>query len=201
MPPHERPPGLSNRHGPEGSPPEPIEIDLEALAKETEDMLQLRYIDKDNAVFSRTDGGFVSLKYCDKEYDRIAVYCAFPFTDPEKYISIREANDKAREIGIIKDLSELSKDTAKILKEQLAIRYFTPVITKINDIKDEYGFAYFDVVTDRGDCKFTIRMGGGSVVTLSETRLLISDLDGNRFEVPDTGRLSAGELKKLDLFI
>jgi hypothetical protein len=44
-------------------------------------------------------------------------------------------------------------------------------------------------------------MGGDSVINLSDTRLLITDLDGNRFEIPDITRLTPAELKKLDLFL
>lgn len=194
-PPHGGPGGSPPRHPPER------EIDMEQLAAETEEMQRLRLITRDNAVFARTPGGFVSLTYMGETYDRVGVYRAFPFTDPERYISIRQADEKAKEIGIVRDLQELSPDTADMLREQMNLRYFTPVITKIRDVKDRYGFAYFDVETDKGSCKFTIRNGGGSVVRLGETRLLISDLDGNRFEIPDLTRLTAGELKKLDLFI
>lgn len=178
-----------------------IDPELEDIAKEAEEMLEIRYLHKDNAVFKRTPGGFVSLDYDGKHYDRIAVYRAFPFTDPQRYISVREPDEKAKEIGMIEDLGNLDKDMAEMLLEQLGIRYFTPVITRIIDIKDEYGYAYFDVVTDRGACRFTIHINSSSVVRLTDTRLLISDLDGNRFEIPDTRKLTAGELKKLDLFI
>ena len=99
------------------------------------------------------------------------------------------------------DLKELEKNQIAMIREQLEIRYFTPMIEKIYEIKDEYGYAYFDVATNNGPCKFTIHMGGGSVVSLSDTRILISDLDNNRFEIPDLTKLSATELKKLDLFI
>ncbi|MCI8360960.1 MAG: DUF1854 domain-containing protein [Clostridiales bacterium] len=177
------------------------DLSLEDIAQETEELLEIRYLNKDNAVFRRTPGGFVSLDYQGRHYDRVSVYRAFPFSDPDKYISIREPDEKAKEIGMVEDLRALDKDTAAMLTEQMNIRYFTPVITRILDIKDEYGYAYFDVLTDRGACRFTIHMNGGSVVRLTDTRLLISDLDGNRFEIPDTGKLSAGELKKLDLFI
>ena len=44
-------------------------------------------------------------------------------------------------------------------------------------------------------------MNSSSVVSLSDVRLMVTDLDGNRFEIPDYTRLSAGELKKLDLFL
>mgnify|MGYP000483250629 CR=1 FL=1 len=178
------------------------EFNLEQMEKETEEMLRLRYINSSNAVFARTEGGFVSLKIEDEFYPRVQVYQAFPFTDPYCYISIRKSDEKAKEIGVIKDLrKDVDEDTRQMILEQIRLRYFTPIIKKINNIKDEYGFAYFDVVTDHGACRFTIHMGGNSVVHLTDTRLLITDLDGNRFEIPDVTKLSSAELKKLDLFL
>lgn len=178
------------------------EFDLEKMEKETEDMLRLRFITKDNAAFARTEGGFVSMKIDEEFYSRIQVYHAFPFTDPDSYISIREPDEKAKEIGMIKNIrKDISKESRVMLEEQLRLRYFTPTIEKVINIKDEYGFAYFDVLTNHGACRFTIHMGGGSVVNLSDTRLLITDLDGNRFEIPDVTRLTTPELKKLDMFL
>ena len=177
-------------------------FNLEKMEKETEEMLRLRFITKENAVFERTAGGFISMKIEEEFYPRIQIYHAFPFTDPDSYISIREPNEKAKEIGVIKNLhQDISKESREMLEEQLRLRYFTPVIEKIINIKDEYGFAYFDVLTNHGACRFTIHMGGGSVVHLSDTRLLITDLDGNRFEIPDVTKLTTPELKKLDLFL
>lgn len=182
------------------------EFNLEQMEAETEQMLRLRYITKDNAEFARTAGGFVSLDMNDgiaaEHYDRIRVVRSFPFTDRNKYISIRTIDEKSKEIGMIKDLAaDVTPETRQMLEEQMDIRYFTPVIKKINNIKDEYGHAYFDVETDQGPCKFVIYMNSSSVVNLSDVRLLISDLDGNRFEIPDYTKLSARELKMLDLFL
>lgn len=178
------------------------DFDFAKMEEQSVDLLQLRFINKENATFQRTEGGFVSLEYEGKRYDRVGVYRTFPFTDPDHYISIREADEKAREIGVILDVWEdLSKEEAQMLKEQMDLRYFTPVIQKIIDIKEEYGYAYFHIITEFGECKFTIQMSGGSVVSLSEERILITDLDGNRYEIPDISKLSAAELKKLDLFI
>ena len=36
------------------------DFNLEQMEKETEEMLKLRYINKDNAKFQRTDGGFAN---------------------------------------------------------------------------------------------------------------------------------------------
>lgn len=177
------------------------EFDMEQMERETEEMTALRYLTRKNAEFSRTEGGFVSLKYDGKFWDRVQVIRLFPFTEPDKFISIRTVEERSKEIGVIEDMKQVSADTRKMLEEQLNLHYFTPVIQKIIDIKDEYGYAYFHVLTDRGECRFTINMGGNAVVRLTDSRLLITDLDENRFEIPDVFELTQKEQRKLDLFL
>ena len=177
------------------------EFDEEALKRESEELLEMRFLTKENAKFSRTEGGFVSLKFGEKEYARVGVYLTFPLTEPEEYISIREADEKAKEIGIIEKLSRLDKDQQEMIREQIKLRYFMPTITKVLDIKDEYGYAYWNVTTSFGACRFTTRMSGDAVVSLGESRMLVTDIDGNRYEIPDFYQLSVAERKKLDLFI
>ena len=177
------------------------EFDEEALKRESEELLEMRFLTKDNAKFSRTDGGFVALKFGEKEYARVGVYLTFPLTMPEEYISIREADEKAKEIGIIEKLSQLDKEQQDMIREQIKLRYFMPTITKVLDIKDEYGYAYWNVTTTFGACRFTTRMSGDAVILLGESRLMVTDIDGNRYEIPDFYQLSVTERKKLDLFI
>lgn len=177
------------------------EFNEEELLAESASLLELRFLNKDNALFARTPGGFVSLDYAGKHYERIGVYRTFPLTEPEEYISIREADEKAREIGMVEKLTDLVPDQAEMLREQMRLRYFMPVIEKIISVKDEYGYAYFEVKTNFGACRFTTHMGSEAFVSLTDTRIIITDLDGNRYEIPDLNRLSVAERKKLDLFI
>lgn len=179
------------------------------MEEETKMMLRLRYLTRENAEFKRTPGGFVSLALKEKDedgktekYARVNFYSGFPFTDPGRFISIREVTEKAAEIGVIEDLNrDFDSDVVAMIKEQLAIRYFTPVITKIHSIKEEHGFSYWDVETEQGRCKFIVRMNSNSVIYLNDVRLLITDLDDNRFEIPDFTKLGGKELKKLDIFL
>ena len=177
------------------------EFNEEELKKESEELLEMRFLTKDNATFARTEGGFVSLKFGDKEYKRVGVYLTFPLTNPEEFISIREADEKAKEIGMVEDLSKLPKDQQEMIREQIRLRYFMPVIKKILDIKEEYGYAYWHVETSFGVCRFTTHMSGDVVVHLTDSRLLVKDIDGNRYEIPDFNALGVQEKKKLDLFI
>ncbi len=175
--------------------------EIKQMEAEVEDMVSLNYLDRDNAVFERTKGGFLRLIYDGMTWDRVQVVRLFPFTDPDRFISIRTVEERSHEIGVIEDLKALDKDTADMLLEQLKLHYFTPVIQKIIDIKDEYGYAYFHVMTDRGECRFTINMGGNAVARLSESRMIITDLDDNRFEIRDVFALTQKEQRKLDLFL
>jgi len=183
--------------------PEQPELDiLEQEKLAVEDIISIKRITDENAAFTRTAGGFLSLTYGDKTYPRVAVHRCFPFSEPEKFISIREPEGDGKEIGLIEDLAALSKENRELLEEQMNLRYFTPIIQKIHEIKEEYGYAYWEVTTDRGRCRFTIRQGGGaSVIPIGKNRYMIADIDGNRFEIPDLYQLTPKEIRKLDLFI
>ena len=147
------------------------EFNIDQMEREVEEMTALRYLTKENAVFARTEGGFISLEFDGKKWERVQVIRLFPFTEPDQFISIRTVEERSKEIGVIEDMKKVSKETRKMLEEQLKLHYFTPVIQKVLDIKDEYGYAYFHVMTDRGECRFTINMGGNAVVRLTDTSL------------------------------
>lgn len=178
------------------------EIDvLEQEKQAVEENIAIRWITDDNAVFTATPGGFLQMEFGGKAYSRVAVHRCFPFSDPDRYISIREPEGDGREIGLIDDMGKLSDQTRALLEDQLALRYFIPKILRVREIKEEYGYSYWDVQTDRGDCRFTVRMGGSNVYAIGKNRYLVNDLDGNRFEIPDLYALTPKEIKKLDLFI
>ncbi len=187
---------------PENEAPDILEQERKAVA----DMIAIRAITAENTVFERTAGGFVRMTYTAldgavREYSRVSVHRCFPFSDPDHYISIREPEADGKEIGLIEDLRRLPEDIRRMLEEQMALRYFTPILLKIHSIKEENGFSYWDTETDRGACRFTVRMGSGSVYAIGKDRYLVTDLDGNRFEIPDLSRMTARELKMLDLFV
>lgn len=178
------------------------DFDINQMEKESEEMLRMNYLSSTNAVFMKSEGGFLNLLTDGITYERIQLVRTFPFSDPDIFLSVRDSSEKSFEIGIIKNFhQDFSKDTVKLLEEQLTIRYFAPIIEHILQIKEEGGYAYFDVQTNYGQCQFAFRSNSSSVIHLSDTRLLIYDLDNNRFEIPDIRTLSAKELKKLDLFI
>ena len=58
-------------------------------------------------------------------------------------------------------------------------------------MREEFGATYWTVETDRGRREFVVRHMRDNAHYLSATRLLITDVDGNRFEVPDMSKLDS----------
>jgi hypothetical protein len=158
--------------------------------------VEVKYLTPENASFYRTPGGVLTLEIGTNKYPRVNLHRAFPFTLGDKYISVRDA--KGKEVGIVKDIVDFPPETAGLLKEELERRYFTPRISRITSVKSEFGYSYWEVETDRGPRRFNIKGLSDSIIPLSDVRLLIMDIDGNRFEIEDVRKLDRRSQKHIE---
>ena len=161
-----------------------------------------------NATFYRSGGGLVSLKikYNDNEqtFERICLVRAFPISNPDEYISVREpssARSDGREIGMIRDVHFFDGETVSLLKEELDRRYFTPEISKINSVKDKFGYLYFDAVTSAGKISFTMTNPYSNFRRLENGNVLITDIDGNCFRISSPEKLDRNSYKKIEVYL
>lgn len=165
----------------------------------------------DNACFKKSTGGLISLTLKNpvtgetEEFERIVPVRAFPITEPDMYISIREPDTKeggkGAEIGMIARLSDFDGETVEIINEELARRYFTPVITKIYSVKEKFGYLYFDVGTSAGKVSFVMNNPSSNIRTLEDGRSLIYDIDGNCFEIPEQEKLDKASFKRIEIYL
>lgn len=153
----------------------------------------------DNAVFEETKGHMLNVKVEDKLFERVLIHSSFPHTAPTKYVSVR--TDENKEVGLIEDIDLFPNEQKELILKQIKLRYFAPDITKIISVKDEFGYTYWAVDTTSGECRFTVRNGGGSIIHPTGNKYLITDVDGNRFVIPDITRLTAKEYKMIDIYI
>lgn len=195
--PFDKQPGME--HGPRDTA---AELDLEELEKQSKEMMTLRFLDGNTAVFTETKGGFLSLRYQDRTWERVQIVRTFPFSDKNSYLSVRENTETAKEIGMIRDLSQdFQPETAALIEKALNQRYFMPVIEKIYSIKERSGYIYFQVQTTKGRQEFTVRNNCNAIIPFTEHRLFITDIDNNRYEIPDISKLNPKEMTKLDLYL
>ena len=123
----------------------------------------------------------------DRSYTRVKVVRAAPLSEPDRYFCILDIKDEA--ICMIKDLSDLPQESQALVYEELDNRYLTAEIQKIVALQNEYGVTYWTVDTDRGRRDFVAKSVAENAQWLGETRLMIFDVDNNRFEVPDISAL------------
>ena len=132
-------------------------------------------------------------------YDRVRVRRAFPFSLADKFVSVLD-NDQ-NEIGLIEDLSVFPEEQAELIKAELERVYFCPEILKILSVRERLGYAYFSVVTDAGEREIPLRDVYRSIIRVNDDRIVLIDIDGNRYGVSSLKALDRGSMKKLELYL
>ena len=130
-------------------------------------------------------------------WEKVVVRLAFPFSDPRRHVVLSTADEE--EIGVIADCAELEPESRRVLEEALEKRYHIPVIRRIVHAEDEREATRWAVETDRGPRTFAVQ-DRHNFTRVRGRRLIITDVDGNRFCIPDVARLDRESQKFLDLY-
>lgn len=172
----------------------------EAAAEKRRRAHRTRLLNAAELELERTAGGFVTLTVSGGEqperYERVSAFRAFPLSAADQYISLRDR--EGDEIGIVESLDDLTPAQAALVRDELDRRYFTPQIQRVESLKEEFGYSYWTVDTDAGRRRFTVQSGKNNVTMVGRGRLVIVDVDGNRFEVADYSRLDRSVLRTLE---
>ena len=109
---------------------------------------------------------------------------SFPLTDVTHYIAIQTDNKEREEICLIEDMEQLSGESRRVLEDALEKAYFMPVISRLQAINRRFGGTQWKVETDRGVIVFDLS-SRSAISQFDGGRLLIKDIDGNRYEIPN----------------
>ncbi len=121
----------------------------------------------------------------------------FPWSIPDRYVSIRD--EKGKEVVLLETLEGLSASDREIVEEELRQRMFNPKIHRVLHHKHEFGITSITAETDRGQTTFQIR-SRDDVRVLSPTRALFRDADGITYELPDLNALDPQSRKRLQQY-
>lgn len=137
-----------------------------------------------NDLLFRKDGERIVLERDGVTCEDIGFRCAFPLSDPHRYILIKDSEGAV--IGMLRDLADLKPDQRTVVKDALREIYFIPIIEKIEKVEEQFGVTTWHVVTDRGPRTFKLRGRTENVLEVAPGRVLITDVDLNRYEIaPD----------------
>ena len=132
----------------------------------------------------------------DRSYLKVKVVRAAPLSYPDQYISFLDGKDE--EICMVDDLGELDEGARAIVAEELDRRYLTSVVQEVHSLRNEFGTSYWDVQTNRGQREFVVQNVAENAQWLGDHRLLLLDVDGNRFEIPDLEALDRRSLALIE---
>ncbi|MDD4773394.1 MAG: DUF1854 domain-containing protein [Eubacteriales bacterium] len=191
--------------------------------KSLSDIVDIIYLNAENAVFEPKND-FLTLKIklpvtvsetgqiseevteeqtgedkTEKQYDRVFLHRAFPFEEKLSYISVSDKD--ANEIALIKNIDDIHEDQRKYIIDELDRKYYSPEIKKILSMKERFGFSYWKVLTDTGEHTFTIQDTYRNIHKISMTHVFLTDVDGNRYDIPDLEALDHKSYKKIELYM
>ena len=160
-------------------------------------------LDKTNCAFSQKNG-FLTLALNDdgeeKTYDRVFVHRAFPHELLYQYISVLD--DEKKEIGIIYDVADLTDESESLVRTEIDLKYYSPVIKEIKSVNERYGFSYWKVVLEDGRNKdITMQDTFKNILHTAEDTIVLVDVDGNRYTVKSVSALSARSYRKIELYL
>ena len=159
-----------------------------------------RFIDGPEAKIVRTGDTQIELSiYRGDTYENLEPRYLFPLSGNNRYVTLLDSNLK--ELAIIRDLSRLDSDSRAAVESCLAEFYVIPKITGVIDVSDKFGVHTWTCRTDHGVRKFRIKDRHTSIKLLYDGRVLVRDVNDNRYEIPDLDRLDRKSRAMIDAFL
>ena len=167
-------------------------------------MSDIGLMDTDKAEFYVTEGGFTGLRYEGSEYPHIVLRRSLPIKEPMKYISV--ADDENKEIAIIRSIDDLKGQQRDIVIKELDNRYYSPEVLEVISVSDKLGYVYMEMRIKNKNSNVYVKSCAVKDVSrnirmLSDTSLIIFDVDGNRYIVSDLFKLDRKSIKQLDPYL
>lgn len=160
---------------------------------------EVRYLDPATLCFFRHGATLRLTEGEECSHLFVSVLRLFPLSEPGRYLSLRDGANK--EIGVVVEPDAVEVDGRRLLLDALERRYLVPVIRRVKSVRERFGTLDWEVETDRGARAFTTRNLRENTVTPSPGRYLLSDVDGNRYDVPDLDALDGASQAILSRYL
>lgn len=123
-----------------------------------------------------------------EDFAGVRAVSVFPLTGAAEYVSFLD--EDGREVAMLADPGNLDKPSRKALEKALSRMYYVARITHVFRVSETHGVSLWEVMTDRGYAEFEI-LSREHIRELPGKRYIITDADGNRFEIPRLADLDA----------
>lgn len=164
-------------------------VDADPHLVTTPDAYDLRFLEPARLRLFRALGVTRATLLGERSWMRVMVTRAFPISDPAHYLGLLDGAGK--DIGVVRDIADLDADSRAVAEEELRLRYYLPVVRRVVSVKEEFGTVYWTVDTDFGEKDMVVRNLRDSLQEVGPSRVLVTDVEGNRYEFPDINLLDS----------
>ncbi len=147
---------------------------------------------------SENADGTLDVKSGTRTFRKVRIKLGRPLYRPEDFASV--LGEKG-EVALLVNLAALKPASRALLEAHRVKGDLTTRILKIHDISHQFGASFWEVMTEKGLRQFVIRGTSEHVRWLDDDRLLITDVNGNRFELPSMSRLDKRSLDHIHLIL
>jgi len=120
----------------------------------------------------------------------------FPLSGKASFVSFIGEGDK--EVALLSHPNRLDKESRACLEKALGRMYYTPKIIRVDEISEAMGVGQWKVLTDHGYAVFEVAERNRHIRIFPNGRYVISDVDGNRFEIENVNELDARSRSVVD---
>jgi len=156
--------------------------------------LEVQFLDPVTIRFERMAYGGLRVILPDGEmHEHVRIYRVYPLSMPDEYIAVRigDSELEQREIGMVRRLKDLRPEDRRLIAEELEKRYFIHTVERIVSIREDMGYFYWEIETDKGRQEFPVPISPRYIPNVGARGRLVIDIDGNRYDIPDLEALDA----------
>ncbi|WP_054026013.1 DUF1854 domain-containing protein [Bacillus sp. FJAT-28004] len=161
----------------------------------TKDPFEINILEPNTVSFTRSQGGVFQGVVEGKVFEEIILYRIFPFQYTTQFISVRDS--KGDEIGVIRDIEQLDEESRSEMDKELQLRYFLPLVARIDSIKQKADLWIWELQTNLGPTRIVMRNLHEHMQYPSDNRIILTDINGKRCEVRDWKSLDSHSRSQL----
>ena len=129
--------------------------------------------------------------------EAITLTPAYPLSEPGRWLSLRAVDGS--ELALIEDPESLPAEQRRLVDEELSMRQFVPIISRVHRASNTTTGLEVDVDTDHGRTTLVLD-ADEHIRRVSDTRVVLTDRAGVRYLIPDLAKLDQQSRNRLERF-
>ncbi len=156
----------------------------------------LNFLDPATLQLRREDGRLQCRQPGQEEWTEAKLVRMFPHSLPAEWIAV--LGPLGKEQGVLRSLEGMSRESRELALEELDRRYLTTRIVRLLAGKRRFDVMQWTAETTRGRISFITRGMRDQIQQPMPGYVIFSDVEGNRYEIPDLATLDPASRRLLE---